>query len=79
VTERLLADATARVVAAAPATAPEIAPEIVEGLVHDYLQAAEPDDLAVFTAADVAGAVLSMLGASEPVVRVGNPTLAVEG
>ena len=75
VTERLLADAAARVGAAVP----EIAPEIVDRLVHDYLEAAEPHDLAVFTATDVAGAVLSMLGAEPTLVRVGNPTLAVEG
>ena len=50
-TEGLLADASARVRTAAP----ESTPETVEQLVRDYLEAAEPEDRAAFTAADVAG------------------------
>ncbi|MDQ1432553.1 MAG: glutamate dehydrogenase, partial [Actinomycetota bacterium] len=74
-TEGLLADASARVRAAAP----ESTPETVEQLVRDYLEAAEPDDGAAFTAADVAGAVLSVLRAREPAVQVANPTTATDG
>ena len=75
VTEEFLADAAARVQAAAPDTPPET----IERLVRDYLDAAEPHDLAVFAAADVAGAVLSVLQAPDDVVRVGNPSTETDG
>ena len=60
--------------------APELAGEPVEQLVHDYLDAAEPHDLATLTADDVAGAVIAILrlGRDRPrggrVVMVANPT-----
>ena len=37
--------------------APDLADEPTERLVHDYLDAAEPHDLATLSADDVAGAV----------------------
>src|SRR5262249_10693211 len=51
--ERRAADAAARV----RERAPDLANRPVEQLVHDYLDAAEPHDLATVTADDVAGAV----------------------
>ncbi len=80
-TEPLLAEAAARVRVAAP----EAPPATVERLVHDYVEASEPHDRAAFTAADIAGAILSILElhrdrpAGEAVVRVGNPTRATDG
>ena len=79
--EGLLADAAARVRAAAPDTAPDVA----DRLVRDYLDAAEPHDLAVFTAADVAGAVVALLqlhvgrAPGAQIVRARNPSLDVDG
>ena len=74
-TEGLQADAAARVRAAVP----ETATATVDRLVRDYLEVAEPHDLAVFTGADVAGAILSVLGAGEAAIQVGNPEAAVDG
>ena len=52
---------------------------------RDYLDAAEPHDLVLFTAADVAGAVVALLqlrdgrARGDHVVRVGNPTADTDG
>ena len=60
--------------------APDLADEPTERLVRDYLDAAEPHDLATLSADDVAGAVIAILrlGRDRPpggrVVAVANPT-----
>jgi glutamate dehydrogenase len=75
------ADAAARVRAALP----ELAEAPVEGLVHGYLDVAEPHDLSAFTAEDVAGAIVSVLRAGRDravggrLVRVANPTRQRDG
>ncbi len=65
--------------------APDLADEPTERLVHDYLDAAEPHDLATLSADDVAGAVIAILrlGRDRPpggrVVAVANPSAARDG
>ena len=65
--------------------APDLADEPIERLVRDYLDAAEPHDLATLTADDVAGAVIAILrlGRDRPgggrVVAVANPSAARDG
>ncbi len=65
--------------------APDLADQPIEQLVHDYLDAAEPHDLATLTADDVAGVVITILrfGRDRPpagrVVMVANPSAARDG
>ena len=65
--------------------APDLADEPTERLVRDYLDAAEPHDLATLSADDVAGAVIAILrlGRDRPpggrVVAVANPSAARDG